>query len=213
MSVVPVVDLRHKFGPARNQGGRQTCLAFAISDAHAEARGLPYEELSAEFIFYHAARRAAVFNPHGGITVDNGMITLKNEGQPLESGWPYLPQLPRDVSSYRPPADYGDVYTRKSTIGVYSDIRATLDNGKSALAAMAITTDFHYAVAGKVIQADSNSKFAGYHAVLIVGYGQENNDTVYLIRNSWGTKWCEAGNAWLTEHYLTSRLYAVAMMH
>lgn len=212
MSVAPVVDLRHKFGPARNQAARQTCLAFAISDAHAEARGLPYEELSAEFIFYHAAKRAPVFNPHGGITVENGLMTLENEGQPLESGWPYMPQLPADVSSYKPPADYGKVYTRGSALGIGSNIRTTLDNGKTALAAMAITTDFHYARAGEVIRADINSKFAGYHAVLIVGYGQENNDTVYLIRNSWGTKWCEAGNAWLAEDYLTSRLYAVAMM-
>ena len=212
MSVVPVVDLRHKFGQARDQGARQTCLAFAISDAHAEARGLPYEELSAEFIFYHAAKRAPVFNPHGGITVENGLITLKSEGQPLESGWPYMPQLPPDVNLYKPPADYGKVYTRESAIGISNDIRATLNNGKSALAAMAITTDFHYARAGEVIRADSSSKFAGYHAVLIVGYGQENNETVYLIRNSWGTKWCEAGNAWLTENYLTSRLYAVAIM-
>jgi len=212
MSVVPVVDLRPKFGPARYQGSRPTCLAFAVSDAHAEVRGLPYEELSAEFIFYHAAKRAIVFNPHVGITVDNGLITLKNDGQPLESGWPYLPQIPLDVSSYGPPTDCGDIYKRDAKFGVQSDIQSTLDSGRSVLATMTITIDFHYAVPGQVIRANSNSQFAGYHAVLMVGYGDENNDTVYLIRNSWGTKWCEAGHAWLAEDYLTRRLHSVVVM-
>ena len=31
-------DLRGQFGPARDQEGRETCLAFAMSDAHAAAR-------------------------------------------------------------------------------------------------------------------------------------------------------------------------------
>lgn len=212
MSVLPVVDLRPKFGPARYQGSRPTCLAFAMSDAHAEVRGLPYEELSAEFIFYHAARRAAVFNPHVGITVDNGLIALKNDGQPLESGWPYLPRIPLDLTSYAPPAGSGDVFKRDSTFGVHGDLLTTLDSGRSVLTAMTITTDFHYAVRGQVIRANSNSQFAGYHAVLLVGYGHENNETVYLIRNSWGTKWCEAGHAWLAEDYLTRRLHSVVVM-
>jgi hypothetical protein len=212
MSVLPVVDLRPKFGPARYQGSRPTCLAFAISDAHAQVRGLPYEELSAEFIFYHAARRYAVFNPHVGITVDNGLIALKNDGQPLESGWPYLPRIPLDLNSYEPPADSGYVYRRDATFSAHSDIRTTLDTGRSVLAVMTITTDFHYALPGQVIRSNSNSQFAGYHAVLVVGYGHENNDIVYLIRNSWGTKWCEAGYAWLAEDYLMKRLHSVVVM-
>jgi len=87
-----------------------------------------------------------------------------------------------------------------------------LDKEQSVLAAMTITTDFHYAVPGHVIRANSYSQFAGYHAVLIVGYGHENSHAVYLIRNSWGTKWCEAGYAWLEEDYLMARLHSVVVM-
>ena len=32
-------DLRDRFGPARDQGARATCLAFAMSDTHAAMRG------------------------------------------------------------------------------------------------------------------------------------------------------------------------------
>jgi len=36
MAIDVVCDIRHRFGPARDQGMRPTCLAFAVSDAHAE---------------------------------------------------------------------------------------------------------------------------------------------------------------------------------
>ena len=40
MSMTIDCDLRHLFGPARDQGPRQTCMAFAASDTHAAI--LPY---------------------------------------------------------------------------------------------------------------------------------------------------------------------------
>jgi hypothetical protein len=56
MSVRVAIDLRPQFGPARDQGKRPTCLAFATSDAHAALRGA-WQALSTEFAFYHAQRR------------------------------------------------------------------------------------------------------------------------------------------------------------
>ncbi len=50
-------DLRGRFGSARDQEGRETCLAFAMSDAHAAARGDPWSPLSCEYLFYHAKQR------------------------------------------------------------------------------------------------------------------------------------------------------------
>jgi hypothetical protein len=56
MAVEVYRDLRNLFGPARDQGARPTCLAFAASDAHAALRA-GWEPLSCEFAFYHAQRR------------------------------------------------------------------------------------------------------------------------------------------------------------
>src|ERR1700741_3543585 len=101
MAIYILCDIRHRFGPARDQGARPTCLAFAISDAHAALRE-PWTALSCEFAFYHAQRRAGR-PPTAGARLPEMLATLKEDGQPLESDWPYLASLPSDLDSYRPP--------------------------------------------------------------------------------------------------------------
>jgi len=101
MAIDILCDLRHRFGPARDQGARPTCLAFAVSDAHAVLRE-PWTALSCEFAFYHAQRRARR-PPTAGARLVEMLATLKEDGQPVESDWPYLVSLPSDLNSYRPP--------------------------------------------------------------------------------------------------------------
>jgi hypothetical protein len=86
--ITPSVDLRTLFGPARNQGPRPTCLAFAASDAHAALRS-GWAPLSCEYAFYHAQRRAARV-PNQGALLSSMLDALRQDGQPEESGWPYL---------------------------------------------------------------------------------------------------------------------------
>ena len=101
MAIEVVRDIRCRFGPVRDQGARPTCLAFATSDAHAALRE-PWTALSCEFAFYHAQRRAGR-PPTAGARLPEVLATLKEDGQPLESDWPYLASLPSDLSSYVPP--------------------------------------------------------------------------------------------------------------
>src|ERR1700724_2612499 len=93
MSVV-LCDLRSRFGSARDQDQRPTCLAFAASDAHAALRS-PWAPLSAEYAFYHAQRRAAR-TPHVGATLPAMLDAVREDGQPVEAGWPYLVTVPTD---------------------------------------------------------------------------------------------------------------------
>jgi hypothetical protein len=85
-------DLRPLFGPARDQGERPTCLAFAASDAHAGLRA-DWVPLSCEFAFYHAQRRSNS-SPLQGATLESILEALRHDGQPAEAGWPYLTDLP-----------------------------------------------------------------------------------------------------------------------
>ena len=96
-------DLRGQFGPARDQGGRETCLAFAMSDAHAAARGAPWSPLCSESLFYRAKQRDKT-PPQVGTTISAIRAALEQDGQPVETAWPYLKKLPNDLAKWKPPA-------------------------------------------------------------------------------------------------------------
>ena len=104
-AIVVSVDLRPLFGPARNQGPRPTCLAFAASDAHAALRP-GWVPLSCEYAFYQAQRRAAR-PPSAGALLSSMLDALREDGQPEEIGWPYLPATPTDTASWVPPRRSG----------------------------------------------------------------------------------------------------------
>jgi hypothetical protein len=86
MTIAIKKDLRHLFGPVRDQGQRPTCLAFAASDTHAALRGA-WEPLSCEYAFFHAQQRAGR-SPHEGATLAPMLEALRHDGQPQETGWP-----------------------------------------------------------------------------------------------------------------------------
>ena len=108
MAIMTLRDLRRQFGPARNQGSRPTCIAFAFSDGHAAARGEP-EPLSAEHLYYHAVQRTAGRDPHDGVAMPTCIAALGADGQSAEAGWPYIDPL-TDLSSWTPPASATPVF-------------------------------------------------------------------------------------------------------
>src|SRR6185437_9891633 len=97
----PSIDFRSNWPPARNQGSRPTCLAFASSDAHGSLHpeAVP---LSAEYAHYAAAKRAPVFDPHRANRIADMIGALEIDGRPSEPIWPYLVALPTDLTSYGP---------------------------------------------------------------------------------------------------------------
>src|ERR1039458_9949988 len=105
-----LVDLRGKFGAARDQNPRPTCLAFAASDTHAAARGA-WDPLSAEWAYYHALKRDGGL-PHQGTTLPGMLAVIKTDGQPVESEWPYIKAPIVDPTSYRPPAPAKELFLR-----------------------------------------------------------------------------------------------------
>lgn len=106
-------DLRSTLGPVRDQGQRPTCLAFAASDAHAQARGKRVA-LSCEFAFYHAQRRSGRTATQGA-TLPHMLNALREDGQPVEAGWPYLVSLPLDLAEWRPPAGATPLFGRRAS--------------------------------------------------------------------------------------------------
>lgn len=214
MSVTTIVDLRAKFGPVRDQGERPTCLAFAASDAHAALRG-DWNPLSCEYAFYHAQRRTGR-SPAKGAFLDDMLAVLREEGQPIESGWPYLKRLPTDLSQYHPPSSVGDLYGRagQQPQGDVDRICAACDNGAPAIVLSVLTGRFFRPPASGIIDHLENDEVfpVPRHAVVAVGYGRVAEGRVVLIRNSWGPTWGIQGYAWVTETFLCRHMYGLAVL-
>jgi hypothetical protein len=174
---------------------------FASSDVHAVSRALPFESLSAEYAFYHAIKRkGGTFDPHAGVPLGPMLAAIEKDGQPLESSWPYLKQLPSDLAGYKPPFNPGDLYRRasKHVLATFDTICQSLDKGVPLLVTFMPTMNFHRAQAGSPVRSTADDKASGAaHAVVAVGWGDEQSERIVLVRNSWGPKWADAGHAWL----------------
>jgi hypothetical protein len=138
------VDLRAAFADARNQGTRPTCLAFAASDTHAALRE-GWAPLSCEYAFYQAQRRAGRA-PNTGALLSSVLEALRKDGQPEESGWPYLSATPADVASWSPPPEIGKLFGRDGATATHSIERVIqeLDQGRPVIVLTMLSRAFYH---------------------------------------------------------------------
>ena len=209
-----VTDLRPLLGAVRDQGARPTCLAFAASDAHAALRD-GWSPLSCEFAFFHAHRRSGT-TPEQGASLSSMLDALRLDGQPAESGWPYLDIVPADLAHWVPPTDVGPRFGRNGAANscIIPSILAALDSGTPVLLLTMLSKSFYAPSNAGIVDPgkDENPDPALRHAVVAVGHGTTSDQTAILIRNSWGAAWGEDGHAWLTEKFLSPRLFATAIL-
>lgn len=215
MSVIATsVDLRPLFGPARDQGARPTCLAFAASDAHAAVRG-GRAPLSVEYAFYQAQGRAGR-PPSEGALLSSMLDALREDGQPKESGWPYLAATPADVASWAPPAEVGQLFRRAGERSGPSldQLVLELEQGRPVIVLLTLSRSFYSPAAWAVVDPANGEapETERRHAVVAVGHGTVDAQRAILVRNSWGPRWGEAGHAWLTERFLGPRIFAAAIL-
>ncbi|HXZ02057.1 MAG TPA: C1 family peptidase [Stellaceae bacterium] len=215
MSIIAVsVDLRSLFGPVRNQGPRPTCMAFAASDAHAALR-VGWVPLSCEYAFYHAQRRAGR-PPSKGALLSSMLDALRQDGQPAESGWPYLAVTPVDEAAWAPPTDVGPLFGRNGerSSHVLDQVIRELDQGRPVIILLMLSRAFYNPTPEAVIESASGEapERERRHAVIAVGHGTVDGQRAILARNSWGVRWGDLGHGWLTERFLGPRVFAAATL-
>ena len=209
------IDLSDKMPPVGNQGYQGSCAAFAIAYAlksyqEKKQNGWPFIEngsvqydriCSPSFVYNSIKKITNNFNCQEGIYFKEGFDLLTSMGTSFWSEFPYTEQdcsrqpdlitvqraLSNKISSHRlvnpknlPEIKYNLSVGNPVAIGVMLDDFFQPDGFSS------FTNQEHYTFIPKSI-LDPNK----YHAMLCVGYNDQNNS--FQVLNSWGDNWGNAG--------------------
>ena len=204
MTITIHSDHSAAFGPARSQGDRPTCLAFAMSDLnrfHASST-----MLSAEYLYRGAAARTPGWQPGDGTFLRHAIAVTAAPGLPEEVLLPYEAMEPTLPMATLPTTSDGAFYSNTFSGGTAlpsAAIKAMLGQGVPVGLVIKLTPGFVYATGGLV--DFSKDVFPDeYHAVIATAAGTRDSTAVdYIrIRNSWGSGWGDGGYAWLHASYV-----------
>lgn len=174
------LDLRGLCRPIRNQGSQGSCAAMAgsaMKEAHEYSDYQLREYLSPQYIYNLRANK-----PSEGMYMRDLMKILTSNGVCREVTYPYMSTGPITTAMNTEAAKFKiKGYAASSTIDGLK--LALYTNGPAVIAFPVYNygTEFWYQKVGETMK--------GGHAVTVVGY----NEIGFIIRNSWGTDWGNAG--------------------
>lgn len=199
MIIKEEIVLPQAANPARDQGQRPTCIAFALSELN--LRCAPkIQALSAEYVYQAAANMTPGWVPGTGVRLGVA-LQAASSGQPVETDFPYQSNEPA-APVPAPPKKF-DLYGSKLRMlprdleSIAKAIRCQRPVGIG----IKLTRSFYDPTNG-VIAFESEPVPNALHAVIVVGLGQNEGIPYFRIRNSWGDGWGLQGQAWLSGDYL-----------
>ena len=206
MTIDVAIDLSQNHGPARNQGNRPTCLAFALSDMNGVHNGFQ-GFLSPDYVYANAAILMPGWRPGDGLTLDSSLAAVQSPGQPEEQHWAYSNDEP--ATPLIAPPLYDPMYAAsfKKSMPDLNEIVSCVDRGEPVGLIMNLTREFFSPedITG-IIPFTDGALPSSSHAVLVVGYGihMVTRELHFFIRNSWGDGWGVQGHAWVSSEYINA---------
>lgn len=193
-----VIDWRQKgvVNPVRDQGQCGSCWAFA-STANAESVWAIYSgqllDLSEQYLV-DCATGAGYYNMgcNGG-QEDSAFKYMINNGQCTDASYPYTSGTTKVAGDCHKCTSAGVHFS--SCYDVLSKDQLALKSATSmhpVTVAIEADTRYFQSYSGGIL-TDPKCGTTLDHAVEIVGYGEENGQKYWTVRNSWGASWGENG--------------------
>ena len=205
------VDLRDKCPEVYDQGTLGSCTANAIAAVlqfdmmkQGEDAFMP----SRLFIYYNERATEGTTQSDHGAFIRDGIKCVANQGNCPEDLWPYNPAqvLNQPTKDCYAEAVKHEALTYMSIARNLADMKGCLAEGYPFIFGFTVYESFESDAvakgqdAGWVPMPASNEQTMGGHAVVAVGY--DDDDRVFICRNSWGTKWGEGGYFFMPYAYL-----------
>ena len=185
----------------------QLSLGSCSADAIVAAMEFKYSGFigSRLFLYYNERLLTHTVNSDSGSSVENGIHAATTYGVCEESFYPYHVNL-FTVEPSKEAYENGLLYRIQGTKKLDRDMNAfknCLVDGLPFVASIIIYSSFEahkLPVSGILTLPRGTEDNLGGHAVLICGY----DDTLqcWILRNSWGPKWCKKGYCYLPYVYL-----------
>ena len=227
----PSVDLRPWCSPVENQGSLGSCTAHAAMGVveYYERRAFGKHLDGSRLFVYKATRNLLGVTGDTGAWLRNTMAALVACGVPNERYWPYTdsaPEFDREPSQFvYAVADNFEAlkYFCHDPLGRNLPAKTVVDSIKKYLAARIPSmfgfwgyASFDSGDQAGHIPLPSDAELSGDpewgHAIVAVGYDDTHKITnttsnkstlgAFLIRNSWGPAWGQAGYGWLPYDYV-----------
>ena len=217
------VDLRPGCPPVYDQEQIGSCTANAIAGAFEfEMRKQQLTDFMPArlFIYFNERLIEGTTGTDSGAQIRDGIKSVAKVGVCPETEWPY-DGTPADANGQWPagdpagerPTDACYTDAQRNRVTSYHRVHQVLDQMRGCLAAgfpfvigFTVYSSFEsseVAATGTVPMPAPGEAVLGGHAVLAVGY--DDSTQRFLMRNSWGEGWGDAGYFTMPYAYLTDR--------
>jgi C1A family cysteine protease len=215
------VDLRAQCPPVYDQGRIGSCTANAIAGAlefEMMKQGMTAYTPSRLFIYYNERSIEGTVGSDAGALIRDGIKSVGSQGDCPEDQWPY-DDTPADpttgvfaagakAATQPPQACYDNAIEHKalnyqSIDRNLADMKGCLSSGYPFVFGFTVYPSFEsadVARTGNVPMPGADEASIGGHAVLAVGY--DDDESRFIVRNSWGTGWGDAGYFYMPYAYL-----------
>jgi C1A family cysteine protease len=204
----PSVDLRSEFSPVYDQGQLGSCTANAIAGAiefDQRKQGTKEFTPSRLFIYYNERAIEGTVRQDAGAQIRDGVKSVATLGAPPETDWAY------DISKFtqKPPKQAytdakSDLVTKYARVTQdLTQMRGCLAEGYPFVFGFTVYESFEsqaVAKTGKMAMPKTGEAVVGGHAVVAAGY--QDDQRIFIVRNSWGSTWGLNGYFLMPYEYL-----------